>query len=150
MIMTITEDVERKALQAKLDKMATDLEEVRLLNSHFQEDQLLQLSHQKQTETVCEQVEMETARTILRLRGCCPSVRDKIGDFIKGMGQCGVSTAFRQSLKSYRNTSASLKFTVLNPKGRIWTMVAGGGASVIYADTVSGLMYCNDIAILSL
>ncbi|KAG2320080.1 hypothetical protein Bca52824_013293 [Brassica carinata] len=23
-------------------------------------------------------------------------------------------------------TSASLKFTVLNPKGRIWTMVAGG------------------------
>uniref|UniRef100_A0A0D3DNZ4 ATP citrate synthase n=1 Tax=Brassica oleracea var. oleracea TaxID=109376 RepID=A0A0D3DNZ4_BRAOL len=29
-------------------------------------------------------------------------------------------------------TSASLKFTVLNPKGRIWTMVAGGGASVIY------------------
>ncbi|EAZ19281.1 hypothetical protein OsJ_34825 [Oryza sativa Japonica Group] len=31
--------------------------------------------------------------------------------------------------------SASLKFTVLNPKGRIWTMVAGGGASVIYADT---------------
>lgn len=38
-------------------------------------------------------------------------------------------------------TSASLKFTVLNPKGRIWTMVAGGGASVIYADTVSAL-YC--------
>lgn len=30
-----------------------------------------------------------------------------------------------------------MKFTVLNPKGRIWTMVAGGGASVIYADTVS-------------
>ncbi|KAF5951014.1 hypothetical protein HYC85_013007 [Camellia sinensis] len=27
-------------------------------------------------------------------------------------------------------TSASLKFTVLNPKGRIWTMIAGGGASV--------------------
>ncbi|TQD96897.1 hypothetical protein C1H46_017502 [Malus baccata] len=68
MIMMITEDYERKALQAKLDKMAKDLEEVRLLNSHFQEDQLLQLSHQKQTETVCEQVEMETARTILHLQ----------------------------------------------------------------------------------
>lgn len=38
-------------------------------------------------------------------------------------------------------TSASLKFTVLNPKGRIWTMVAGGGASVIYADTVSIATY---------
>lgn len=37
----------------------------------------------------------------------------------------------------FLQTSASLKFTVLNPKGRIWTMVAGGGASVIYADTVS-------------
>lgn len=37
-------------------------------------------------------------------------------------------------------TSASLKFTVLNTKGRIWTMVAGGGASVIYADTVSSVL----------
>lgn len=34
-------------------------------------------------------------------------------------------------------TGASLKLTILNPKGRIWTMVAGGGASVIYTDTVS-------------
>ena len=30
-------------------------------------------------------------------------------------------------------TGASLKLSILNPKGRIWTMVAGGGASVIYA-----------------
>jgi ATP citrate (pro-S)-lyase len=30
-------------------------------------------------------------------------------------------------------TGASLKFTVLNPKGHVWLMVAGGGASVIYA-----------------
>ena len=29
-------------------------------------------------------------------------------------------------------SGASLKLTVLNPEGRIWTMVAGGGASVIY------------------
>ena len=29
-------------------------------------------------------------------------------------------------------SGASLKLTVLNPNGRIWTMVAGGGASVIY------------------
>ena len=29
-------------------------------------------------------------------------------------------------------SGASLKLTVLNKKGRIWTMVAGGGASVIY------------------
>lgn len=42
-------------------------------------------------------------------------------------------------------TSASLKFTVLNPQGRIWTMVAGGGASVIYADTVGDLGYASDL-----
>ncbi|KAK4763367.1 hypothetical protein SAY86_009135 [Trapa natans] len=42
-------------------------------------------------------------------------------------------------------TSASLKFTVLNPKGRIWTMVAGGGASVIYADTVGDLGYSSEL-----
>nr|AZI76136.1 ACL alpha1 [Vaccinium corymbosum] len=41
--------------------------------------------------------------------------------------------------------SASLKFTVLNPKGRIWTMVAGGGASVIYADTVGDLGYASEL-----
>ena len=29
-------------------------------------------------------------------------------------------------------SGASLKLTVLNQRGRIWTMVAGGGASVIY------------------
>ncbi|EPS59393.1 hypothetical protein M569_15412, partial [Genlisea aurea] len=42
-------------------------------------------------------------------------------------------------------TSASLKFTILNPKGRIWTMVAGGGASVIYADTVGDLGYACEL-----
>ena len=34
-------------------------------------------------------------------------------------------------------SGASLKLTILNPKGRIWTMVAGGGASVVYADTIA-------------
>lgn len=29
-------------------------------------------------------------------------------------------------------SGASLKLTILNPKGRIWTMMAGGGASVVY------------------
>lgn len=38
-------------------------------------------------------------------------------------------------------TGASLKLTLLNPKGRIWNLVAGGGASVIFADTVADLGY---------
>ncbi|TPP64733.1 ATP-citrate synthase [Fasciola gigantica] len=36
-------------------------------------------------------------------------------------------------------TGASMKLSILNPNGRIWTMCAGGGASVIYADTVCEL-----------
>lgn len=43
-------------------------------------------------------------------------------------------------------TGASLKLTILNPKGRVWTMVAGGGASVIYADTITDLGYGNELA----
>jgi ATP citrate (pro-S)-lyase len=42
-------------------------------------------------------------------------------------------------------TGASLKLTILNPKGRIWTMVAGGGASVIYADTVADMGYGKEL-----
>lgn len=43
------------------------------------------------------------------------------------------------------NTSASLKFTLLNPKGRIWSMVAGGGASLIYTDSVGDLGYAAEL-----
>lgn len=43
-------------------------------------------------------------------------------------------------------TGASLKLTVLNPNGRIWTMVAGGGASVVYADTICGYGYTSELA----
>ncbi|KQC08656.1 MAG: ATPase [Candidatus Cloacimonas sp. SDB] len=43
-------------------------------------------------------------------------------------------------------TGASLKLTILNPDGRIWNLVAGGGASVIYADTVVDLGYTSELA----
>eukprot|EP01064_Diplonema_japonicum_P033069 TRINITY_DN642_c0_g1_i2.p1 TRINITY_DN642_c0_g1~~TRINITY_DN642_c0_g1_i2.p1 ORF type:complete len:1061 (+),score=374.60 TRINITY_DN642_c0_g1_i2:54-3236(+) len=43
-------------------------------------------------------------------------------------------------------TGASLKLTILNPKGRVWLMVAGGGASVIYADTVTDLGFGKELA----
>lgn len=44
-----------------------------------------------------------------------------------------------------QKTGASLKLTVLNPKGRIWTMIAGGGASVVYADTICDLGYAHEL-----
>src|SRR4030042_514196 len=43
-------------------------------------------------------------------------------------------------------TGASLKLTILNPEGRVWTMVAGGGASVIYADTITDLGFMHELA----
>jgi len=43
-------------------------------------------------------------------------------------------------------SGASLKLTLLNPKGRIWTLVAGGGASVVYTDTVFDLGFNDELA----
>lgn len=43
-------------------------------------------------------------------------------------------------------TGASVKLTILNPAGRVWTMVAGGGASVIYADTLCDLGAGEELA----
>ncbi len=43
-------------------------------------------------------------------------------------------------------TGASLKLTLLKPDARIWTMVAGGGASVVYADTIADLAGIEDLA----
>ena len=43
-------------------------------------------------------------------------------------------------------TGASLKLTILNREGRVWTMVAGGGASVIYTDTIADLGLADELA----
>ncbi|KAF9554662.1 ATP citrate lyase isoform 2 [Agrocybe pediades] len=44
------------------------------------------------------------------------------------------------------STGASLKLTVLNAEGRIWTMVAGGGASVVYSDAIAAHGYAHELA----
>jgi ATP citrate (pro-S)-lyase len=43
-------------------------------------------------------------------------------------------------------TGASLKLTVLNPSGRVWTLVAGGGASVVYADAIASAGFASELA----
>jgi succinyl-CoA synthetase beta subunit len=60
----------------------------------------------------------------------------------------GTHTSKEEEFVKYldEQSGASLKLTVLNPKGRIWTMVAGGGASVIYADTVCDLGRSTELA----
>jgi ATP citrate (pro-S)-lyase len=36
--------------------------------------------------------------------------------------------------------------TVLNPTGRVWTLVAGGGASVVYADAIASAGFASELA----
>jgi ATP citrate (pro-S)-lyase len=45
-----------------------------------------------------------------------------------------------------QGSGSSLKLTILNQHGRVWTMVAGGGASVVYADTISDLGFGAELA----
>ncbi|GBE87686.1 Probable ATP-citrate synthase subunit [Sparassis crispa] len=52
--------------------------------------------------------------------------------------------AYIQKLDS--STGASLKLTVLNAEGRIWTMVAGGGASVVYSDAIAAHGFAHELA----
>ena len=42
-------------------------------------------------------------------------------------------------------TGSSLKFTMINPMGTVWTLVAGGGASVVYTDAIVNLGYLNQL-----
>ncbi|EJD54758.1 ATP-citrate synthase [Auricularia subglabra TFB-10046 SS5] len=44
------------------------------------------------------------------------------------------------------STGASLKLTVLNAEGRVWTMVAGGGASVVYSDAIAAHGFADELA----
>ena len=43
-------------------------------------------------------------------------------------------------------SGASLKLTMLNERGRVWTIVAGGGASVVYTDTIFDLGFKDELA----
>lgn len=44
------------------------------------------------------------------------------------------------------NSGSSLKLTILNATGKIWTLVAGGGASVVYADTIADMGHGDELA----
>ncbi len=68
-------------------------------------------------------------------------MREKWGDieFPTPFGMPEKSPEEEAIAEADAKSGASLKLTVLNPKGRIWTLVAGGGASVVYADTIADL-----------
>jgi ATP-citrate lyase beta-subunit len=68
-------------------------------------------------------------------------MKDKWGDieFPTPFGMPEKSAEEKAIADADAKSGASLKLTILNPKGRIWTLVAGGGASVVYADTIADM-----------
>ena len=44
------------------------------------------------------------------------------------------------------HTPASLKFKLINPKGRIWMLLSGGGASLVLADEVADISLGSELA----
>ena len=75
-------------------------------------------------------------------------MREEWGDieFPTPFGMEDMSPEEKAIAEADSKSGASLKLTVLNPKGRIWTMVAGGGASVVYADTIADFAGVEDLA----
>jgi len=75
-------------------------------------------------------------------------MKDKWGDieFPTPFGMEDMSPEEKAIAEADAKSGASLKLTILNPEGRIWTMVAGGGASVVYADTIADLAGVKDLA----
>ncbi|KAG1896554.1 uncharacterized protein F5891DRAFT_983367 [Suillus fuscotomentosus] len=53
----------------------------------------------------------------------------------------GTPMAWRSS-----HARKNLKLTVLSPTGHVWTMVAGGGASVIYSDLIAAAAAASGFA----
>jgi len=45
-----------------------------------------------------------------------------------------------------QNSGASLKLTLLNPQGKIWNILSGGGASILYLDALARLGGAGEIA----
>ncbi len=67
-------------------------------------------------------------------------------DFPTAFGMAALSPEEKAIKQADEKSGASLKLTILNPKGRVWTMVAGGGASVVYADTIADLIGVEELS----
>lgn len=66
-------------------------------------------------------------------------LQDKWGDleYPNPFGLPQPSKEEQEIQKIDANSGASLKLSILNPNGLVWTLVAGGGASVVYADCIA-------------
>ncbi|MDA1352884.1 MAG: ATPase [bacterium] len=67
-------------------------------------------------------------------------------EFPSGFGRAGLTKEEKFITELDEKSGASLKLTILNPKGVVWTLVAGGGASVVFADTIANTWGANELA----
>jgi len=52
----------------------------------------------------------------------------------------------QQIVELDEQSGASLKLTILNPQGKIWNILSGGGASIIYLDAIANYGKASEIA----
>ncbi len=67
-------------------------------------------------------------------------------EFPSPFGMRPLSAAEERIKALDEESGSSLKLTILNPYGRLWTLVAGGGASVVYADTIDNAWGISELA----
>uniref|UniRef100_A0A7N0TKP3 Kinesin motor domain-containing protein n=1 Tax=Kalanchoe fedtschenkoi TaxID=63787 RepID=A0A7N0TKP3_KALFE len=79
------QDAVINALQNKINSMSEELDRAIKRNSQYQEDHDLELSRKNQKDTVFEQVEMETARTILHLQEEVATLQSELQDRLSCM-----------------------------------------------------------------
>ncbi|XP_023547738.1 kinesin-like protein KIN-12C isoform X2 [Cucurbita pepo subsp. pepo] len=82
-VMNQHQAVYNKTLQVKLENLTRELEEVRLSNIQYQDNQ----NQQKQIEDVRQQVEMETASTIIQLQEEVETLQVELNDRLHGLAQ---------------------------------------------------------------
>jgi ATP-citrate lyase beta-subunit len=67
-------------------------------------------------------------------------------EYYSSFGQKEPSPEERMIEGMDEKSGSSMKLTVLNPKGLVWTLVAGGGASVVFADSIAQTWGVNELA----
>lgn len=98
--------------------------------------------------TIDEHHEIHILDTVAQVDDCAAfkhSQEWKNLNFSKAFGQKSLpEEEFIEQID--KDSGASLKLTILNPQGRIWNILSGGGASIIYLDTIANLGKQHEIA----
>jgi len=98
--------------------------------------------------TINEQNQIHILDTVAQIDDCAAFQHTqewKNLNFPKAFGQKSFQEEeFIESID--KESGASLKLTILNQNGRIWNILSGGGASIIYLDTIANLEKQDEIA----